>query len=66
MPKHFVPTGNVRRVYASAGRPLLDSAHLGAGQTYVIALGTNKVVATIRDTPGAEGVDYVPDLYVER
>jgi DNA-binding beta-propeller fold protein YncE len=40
----------------------LISAHLGAGQTDVIDLGTNKVVATIRDTPGAEGVDYVPDF----
>ncbi len=40
----------------------LISAHLGADQTYVIDLGTNKVVATIRDTPGAEGVEYVPEL----
>jgi len=41
----------------------LISAHLAAGQTYVIDLGTNKVVATIGDTPGAEGVEYVPDLH---
>ena len=34
----------------------LLSTHLAAGQTYVIDLGTNKVVATITDTPGAEGV----------
>src|SRR5712672_3970156 len=40
----------------------LLSAHLGAGQTYVIDLATNKVVATITDTPGAEGVEYVPEL----
>jgi DNA-binding beta-propeller fold protein YncE len=40
----------------------LISAHLGADQTYVIDLGANKVVATIRDTPGAEGVEYVPEL----
>jgi DNA-binding beta-propeller fold protein YncE len=40
----------------------LLSAHLAAGQTYVIALDTNKVVATITDTPGAEGVEYVPEL----
>src|SRR5207248_8725245 len=37
-------------------------AHLGAGQTYVIDLRTNKVVATVADTPGAEGVEYVPEL----
>src|SRR5450755_5055985 len=40
----------------------LLSAHLAAGQTYVIDLGTNKVVATITNTPGAEGVEYVPEL----
>jgi DNA-binding beta-propeller fold protein YncE len=40
----------------------LLSAHLGADQTYVIDLSTNKVVATITDTPGAEGVEYVPEL----
>src|SRR6202166_641951 len=40
----------------------LISAHLAAGQTYVIDLGTNKIVATIKDTPGAEGVEYVPEL----
>ena len=39
----------------------LISAHLGAGQTYVIDLRTNKVVATVADTPGAEGVEYVPE-----
>jgi DNA-binding beta-propeller fold protein YncE len=40
----------------------LLSAHLAADQTYVIDLGTNKVVATITDTPGAEGVEYVAEL----
>ena len=39
----------------------LISAHLGAGQTYIIDLRTNKVVATVTDTPGAEGVEYVPE-----
>src|SRR5437879_8621238 len=38
------------------------SAHLAADQTYVIDLATNKVVATIADTPGAEGVEYVSEL----
>lgn len=40
----------------------LLSAHLGAGQTYLIDLRTDKVVATVKDTPGAEGVEYVPEL----
>ena len=40
----------------------LLSAHLAANQTYVIDLATNKVIATIADTPGAEGVEYVPEL----
>ena len=40
----------------------LISAHLAAGQTYVIDLGTNKVVAVITGTPGVEGVEYVPEL----
>jgi DNA-binding beta-propeller fold protein YncE len=40
----------------------LISAHLAAGQTYVIDLRSNKVVATVSDTPGAEGVEYVPEL----
>src|SRR5215470_6348090 len=38
----------------------LISAHLAADQTYVIDTRTNKVVATVSDTPGAEGVEYVP------
>jgi YVTN family beta-propeller protein len=40
----------------------LLSTHLAAGQMYVIDLRTNKVVATVADTPGAEGVEYVPEL----
>ena len=40
----------------------LLSAHLAAGQTYVIDLNTNRVVATVTDTPGAAGVEYVPEL----
>jgi DNA-binding beta-propeller fold protein YncE len=40
----------------------LISAHLAADQTYVIDLASNKVVATVADTPGAEGVEYVPEL----
>src|ERR1700731_1818487 len=40
----------------------LLSAHLAAGQTYVIDLRTNKLVATVRDTPGVEGIEYVPEL----
>ena len=40
----------------------LLSAHLAADQTYIIDLGTNKVIATITDTPGAEGIEYVPEL----
>ena len=40
----------------------LISAHLAAEQTYVIDLRTNKVVATVADTPGAEGVEYVPEF----
>lgn len=40
----------------------LLSAHLAAEQTYVIDLNTNRVVATVTDTPGAEGVEYIPEL----
>jgi len=35
----------------------LLSAHLGAGLLYVIDLKTNKVVKTIPDVPGVEGVE---------
>jgi DNA-binding beta-propeller fold protein YncE len=40
----------------------LFSVHLAAGQTYIIDLRTNKVVATVADTPGVEGIEYVPEL----
>ena len=40
----------------------LISAHLAAGQTYVIDLRTNRVVGVVTDTPGVEGVEYVPEL----
>jgi DNA-binding beta-propeller fold protein YncE len=40
----------------------LFSAHMGAGQTYVIDLRTNKVVGTVKDTPAVEGIEYVPEL----
>src|SRR5437016_4360449 len=39
----------------------LFSAHLAANQTYVIDLKTNQVLRTVTDTPGAEGLEYVPD-----
>ncbi|HET9100079.1 MAG TPA: YncE family protein [Acidobacteriaceae bacterium] len=39
----------------------LLSAHLAAGQTYVIDLKTTKVVGTIPDTPGVEGIEFVPE-----
>jgi DNA-binding beta-propeller fold protein YncE len=45
-----------------AGDHYLISAHLAAEQTYVIDLRTSKVVATVTDTPGVEGVEYVPEL----
>src|SRR5437773_12444425 len=40
----------------------LISAHLAAGQTYVIDIRTNQVVAVVTDTPAVEGVEYVPEL----
>jgi DNA-binding beta-propeller fold protein YncE len=40
----------------------LFSAHLAANQTYVINLKTNELVATVTDTPGVEGIEYVPEL----
>ena len=39
----------------------LFSAHLAANQTYVIGLKSNDVLHTIVDTPGVEGLEYVPD-----
>lgn len=43
-------------------RGQLWSAHLGANQTYVIDLKTNRLVKTIPGTPGVEGLEVVPDL----
>src|SRR5438552_2647076 len=40
----------------------LISAHLAASQTYVIDLRRNQVVAVLTNTPGVEGVEYVPEL----
>jgi Cytochrome D1 heme domain len=40
----------------------LLSAHLAAGLLYVIDMKTDKVVATVKDVPGVEGVEYVPEL----
>jgi DNA-binding beta-propeller fold protein YncE len=40
----------------------LLSAHLAAGLLYVIDLKTNKVVSAVKDVPGVEGVEYVPEL----
>ena len=40
----------------------LISAHLAAEQTYVIDLQTNRIVAVVTDTPGVEGVEYIPEL----
>jgi YVTN family beta-propeller protein len=39
----------------------LFSAHLAADQTYVIDLNSNRVLNTVTDTLGVEGVEYVPD-----
>jgi DNA-binding beta-propeller fold protein YncE len=39
----------------------LFSAHLGADRTYVIDMRTNAIVATVTDTPGVEGIEYVPE-----
>src|SRR5436309_3935488 len=40
----------------------LLSAHLAAGLLYVIDLRSNQVVKAIPDVPGAEGVEFVPEL----
>jgi YVTN family beta-propeller protein len=39
----------------------LFSVHFAAGQTYVIHLESNQVLHTVLDTPGVEGLEYVPD-----
>jgi hypothetical protein len=40
----------------------LLSAHLAAGLLYVVDLRSNQVVKAIPDVPGAEGVEFVPEL----
>src|SRR6201988_43320 len=40
----------------------LFCAHLGAGRLYVIDLQTNKLIKTISNLPGIEGVAYAPDV----
>src|SRR5438876_6487875 len=40
----------------------LLSAHLAAGLLYVIDLRTNETLKAIPDVPGAEGVEFVPEL----
>lgn len=40
----------------------LLSAHLGANQLYIIDLAKDKLLKTVLDTPGIEGVEYVPEL----
>src|SRR5713226_7185478 len=36
-------------------------AHMHANETYFVDTRTNQLAATITDTPGVEGVEYVPD-----
>jgi YVTN family beta-propeller protein len=36
-------------------------AHMHGNQTYFVDTRTNQLAATIADTPGVEGVEYVPD-----
>src|SRR5215831_19788470 len=45
-----------------ASRNLLFSTHLGAGLLYVIDLRSNKVVKTLEDLPGIEGVEIASDV----
>jgi YVTN family beta-propeller protein len=40
---------------------LVIVAHMHGNQTYFVDTQTNQVAATITDTPGVEGVEYVPD-----
>src|SRR5947209_11472915 len=39
----------------------LFATHLGAGLLYVVDLKTNKVIKTISDVPGIEGVEVAPE-----
>ena len=43
-------------------RRLLFATHLGAGLMYVIDLESNRVIKTISDVPGIEGVEVAPDV----
>src|SRR3954469_15796893 len=43
-------------------RHLLFATHLGAGLLYVIDLKTNRVIKTVSDLPGIEGVEVAPDV----
>ena len=43
-------------------RNLLFSTHLGAGLLYVIDLKANKLIKTLKDLPGIEGVEIAPDV----
>ena len=45
-----------------ASRHLLFATHLGAGLLYVIDLRTNRVIRTVSDLPGIEGVEVAPDV----
>src|SRR3954465_11928006 len=45
-----------------ASRHLLFVTHLGAGLLYVIDLNTNRVIKTVSDLPGIEGVEVAPDV----
>lgn len=40
----------------------LFATHLGAGLLYVVDLNTNKVIKTISDLPGIEGLEVAPDV----
>src|SRR3954469_17334012 len=40
----------------------LFATHLGAGLLYVIDLQSNRVMKTISDLPGIEGVEIAPDV----
>src|SRR5207245_4999400 len=41
--------------------PFIVVAHMHGNQTYFVDTRTNQVAATVTDTPGVEGVEYVPD-----
>lgn len=45
-----------------ASRRYLFSTHLGAGLLYVIDLDSQRVIKTISDLPGIEGVEIAPDV----